>query len=219
MSLEIDTKNGIAYQKVRSRSVTYGKQYWKKLKAYDSKPKRKKAVTLSRIEIVQYYCSDGNIFDYGCGTCHFIKELSKVKKEGIVDGYDVNRLSTLKLVEMDCLGHPEDLEHYQGITFWDVLEHLPEPAEVLKRVSENAYVFLSIPIFPNLEDIKKSKHYRPNEHYWYFTHEGIKNFMKQFGLSHVQTNNSEIMAGREDIYTFVFKKDDNETTNNRHFRR
>ena len=52
----------------------------------------------------------------------------------------------------------------------------------------------------------KSKHFRPKEHYWYFTRQGFIDYMKQFKFKLFEIRNDEIAIGREDIVTFVFKR-------------
>jgi hypothetical protein len=67
-------------------------------------------------------------------------------------------------------------------------------------------VFVSIPIFTDLDHIKRSKHYRPNEHLWYFTREGLVKWMHGHGFGLAEENRMETDLGREDIGTFVFHR-------------
>ena len=54
--------------------------------------------------------------------------------------------------------------------------------------------------------IMESKHYRPREHLWYYSHRGLVNNMSDAGFDFITVDNYEIEAGREDIYSYVFKK-------------
>jgi hypothetical protein len=67
------------------------------------------------------------------------------------------------------------------------------------------YVFVSIPIFKDSDHILKSKHYRKDEHYWYFTDSGFKYFMDINGFDFIESNTMESELGRESIGTYVFK--------------
>jgi len=92
-----------------------------------------------------------------------------------------------------------------GVTFWDSLEHIPSPKDLLMRVKKQT-VFVSIPIINNILFVRTSKHYKPNEHFWYFTKEGFINYMDGQGFSCEDHNTMETDAGREDIDTFVFRR-------------
>ena len=58
----------------------------------------------------------------------------------------------------------------------------------------------------NFPQIKNSKHYRPNEHYYYFTSYGLINYMKDSDFDLIKLDDFETKAGREEILTFVFVK-------------
>jgi hypothetical protein len=76
----------------------------------------------------------------------------------------------------------------------------------LQILKKDIYLFVSIPIFYNLNKVKESKHYRPNEHYYYFTSFGLINYMNDMNFKILEIQDFEIQSGREDIKTFVFKK-------------
>ena len=63
-------------------------------------------------------------------------------------------------------------------------------------------------LYVETEDhVFKSKHFKPGEHCWYFTRDGLKLFMGRWGYERVEFNTSEIIhGGREGIESFVFKK-------------
>jgi hypothetical protein len=69
------------------------------------------------------------------------------------------------------------------------------------------WVFVSIPIFTSAADVLRSKHYKPKEHVWYFTVGGLDHFMRSFGFECVDFNRMEREAGREQIDTFVFRRE------------
>lgn len=68
------------------------------------------------------------------------------------------------------------------------------------------FVFVSIPIFAHKEHVLRSKHFRPTQHFWYWTHDGFIRWMQERGFSCVEKNCMESELGREDIGTFVFAR-------------
>lgn len=90
------------------------------------------------------------------------------------------------------------------ITCWDSLEHIPDPEFLLSKVS--GYVFVSMPIYSDMEDCLKSKHFKPGEHLHYFTAHGLKLFMRQNGFECVDSCGIENELGHEGVYSFAFKR-------------
>jgi hypothetical protein len=91
-----------------------------------------------------------------------------------------------------------------AVTFWDSLEHIHDPGPLLANVRR--FVFVSLPVFSGPDDVLRSKHYKREEHCWYFTQRGLRNFMWEFGFQFVAGNNMEQAAGREQIESFVFER-------------
>ena len=89
------------------------------------------------------------------------------------------------------------------LTFWDSLEHIHDPETILSRVKDS--VFVSMPIYENAEHILKSKHFRKDEHCWYFTDDGLKLFMSLFGFECERQSTGEQLY-REDIHTYHFRR-------------
>ena len=153
-----------------------------------------------RIDLVNKYVS-GKILDIGIGSGTFIE------RRGNCLGYDVNPTGIKFLKEKELYFDPyeNDLKDFEGITFFDVLEHIEDPTKILDRIG-NQIVFVSIPIFKDKEQIRNSKHFRPTEHYHYFTEQGFLIYMWFNGFELVEKCDGEIKAGREDIMTFVFRR-------------
>ena len=93
----------------------------------------------------------------------------------------------------------------RGITFFDVLEHMRSPREILNRLIDQ-YVFVSIPIFKDKDHVLESPHFKPNEHYWYFTNDSFIRFMKDHLFDLIEQRDDEKKNGRKDINTYVFKR-------------
>jgi|688.fasta_scaffold17139_14 hypothetical protein len=190
---------GIMYQTDMSQSVEYGVDYYEKYVGYESTIIAKK-LNEGRTNITSRFCE--SILDIGVGSGEFIKN-SKIKTYG----FDINPVAVEWLKKLDLYKDPYlDMPDVDGLTFWDSLEHIPDPNALLCLMQSNQYAFISIPIFDDLQKIKMSKHYRPNEHYYYFTQEGLKKYMEDSGFKFIACEGFEIEAGREDILTFVFRK-------------
>lgn len=199
-NLYLTDDENIAYQRDMSTSVEYKDEYFQKYINYEGSEISKK-LNKFRTEITSKYVS--TLLDIGIGSGEFIKS-SKIT----VFGYDINPVGIDWLNKRNIFLDPytSNLEHIQGISFWDTLEHIPEPSKLLNKILPKQYVFISIPIFENLKEIKKSKHYRLNEHYFYFTTEGLKRFLGDHNLHCLEIRNDETLAGRENIISFVFQR-------------
>jgi hypothetical protein len=208
MNLIIDNKKHLAFQNNRKLTVRYDQAYFEKYIGYKDK-NIDINITKGRITIVNRYTTSYNlILDIGCGICQFINKLDEGNEIKRCYGYDVipETVSILKDKHLFFNIEKEDFKNFACITMWDVFEHLPEPEIILDKVKKYSYVIMSIPIFKNFENIRKNKHYRPYEHYWYFTDKGLKKYMKEAGFQFIEKRDFEIKAGRKDIYTYVFLK-------------
>ena len=143
----------------------------------------------------------GTLIDVGIGSGAFI-ELRRDRRRTTY-GYDVNPAAIAWLEERSLLVDPY-LVSFDAVTLWDVLEHLPDFQSLLANVSE--WLFLSLPIFRDAEHALRSKHFRPDEHHWYFTRDGLMMAMKMCGFALVTESKVETELGREDIGTFAFRR-------------
>lgn len=149
------------------------------------------------VETILSDCMYTDIIDIGVGSGSFVLSMQNCK------GYDINPKAVEMLLDLNIYKNP--YEHtFSNATFWDSLEHIHYPGRLLDNVSE--YAFISCPIYRDIEHIFKSKHFRKDEHCWYWTHDGIINFMKIFDFELVDFNFMESLIGREDITTYAFKK-------------
>jgi hypothetical protein len=87
---------------------------------------------------------------------------------------------------------------------WDVLEHISDFQPLLVNVRE--WLFLSLPIFTDAKHALRSKHFRPDEHCWYFTRDGLVFAMKMCGFVLISESSVETDLGREDIGSFAFRR-------------
>lgn len=194
-------EEGVCYQTDMNQSVDYGAEYYEKYINYESTEIAKK-LNAGRTKITELYCD--SILDIGIGSGEFIKCSNF---EFGIFGFDINPVAVEWLKSNYLYKNPyEDMPPVDGLSFWDSLEHIPNPNELLSLMRKNQYAFISIPIFEDLKKLKSSKHYRPNEHYYYFTKDGLVKYMKDSNFKLIEIDDFEIKAGRQDILTFVFQK-------------
>lgn len=190
---------GIMYQRDMTTSVEYDKDYFEKYIKYEN-TNIAKGLNEGRTAITEKYCR--SILDIGIGSGEFIKA-SKIK----VFGFDINPLAVKWLEENNIFADPyKNMPDVNGFTFWDSLEHIPNPHELISLIPSGFYIFISMPILNDLTKIRNSKHYKPNEHYYYFTSNGMIKWMQDYGFTLIEMSDFETRSGREDITTFVFNK-------------
>jgi hypothetical protein len=191
---------GIGYYPVEAGLAPYDQDYFDRF-ARDARTDLGRALMQARFNFVdQHY--RGILIDVGIGSGAFV-ELRRARRRTTY-GYDVNPAGIVWLKERALLVDPY-LVSFDAITLWDVLEHIPDFQSLLANVSN--WVFLSLPIFRDAEHVLRSKHFRPDEHYWYFTRDGLVFAMKMCGFALVSESMIETELGREDIGTFAFKRE------------
>lgn len=139
------------------------------------------------------------VCDVGIGCGNFVESMSEYECKG----FDVNTVAKEWLVERELYADPYS-EKFDWLTLWDVFEHIDDIHSILKAPRRG--VIMSIPIYKDFTHCTNSKHLRPNEHIWYFTHNGLIGLMKKAGYDLVYTDNRETVLGREDIISYIFKK-------------
>lgn len=149
----------------------------------------------ARVDFVNKY-TQKDVLDIGIGSGAFVLGRENTK------GYDINPAALEWLIDRKLYRHP--FRGANALTFWDSLEHIHNPQSYLEGAKE--YVFISCPIYDNFEHILKSKHFKKNEHCWYWTIEGIVRFMHYYGFEVIECNWQETEIGREGIASFAFKR-------------
>jgi len=187
---------GIAYYHPRMPlEKVYGREYYEEYKNR-SLTKIGEALNSARVELVEKYrVGPHTLIDVGVGAGNFVSAYA-------CWGYDINPHAVSMLRAKNRYVEPQSVVGDLSLTFWDSLEHIPDPKPILDKITH--YAFVSTPIYPDLHTLKNSKHYKPIEHCWYFTHEGIIQFMRAHGLIYIEHNQMETDIGRESIGTYVF---------------
>lgn len=153
-------------------------------------------LTASRIRLVARHYQ-GPIIDVGIGAGQFVDARPETK------GFDVNPAGVEWL---KTRGKWADLyaDRYPALTFWDALEHIDRPEIAIAKAEE--WVFVSIPVFAGAEHILSSRHYRKDEHIWYWTHDGLIRWFAEQGFTCVEHNAIESELGRDGIGSYAFRR-------------
>lgn len=142
------------------------------------------------------------VLDVGIGDGAFVRAAQG--SGWIVKGFDVNPAGVSWLDERGLFGDLYRPEGWPVLTFWDSLEHIRNPAAALAQA--RGWAFVTIPVFRDAAHARASKHYRPDEHYWYFTRRGFESFAADCGFEVIDILATEAVLGREDVETFVLRR-------------
>jgi hypothetical protein len=189
-------------RQISEPTVEYGADY------YNNYVKRSGTAIADRINncrtsLVSKYVKNGPILDVGIGSGEFI-----LKSPVETLGYDINPFGVSWLESRGLFFDPykEDCSKLTGFCLWDTIEHIYDPEKFLNLILQNQYVFLSLPIFDNFDNLKESKHWKPGEHVFLYSKDGLIEVFSKMGFTCLNYNNCEISAGRDGIGSFVFKK-------------
>ncbi len=175
----------------------YNEEYFLKYVRYAETPLGKH-LTESRVAFVDKW-HPGKMLDVGVGSGQFVKARADTY------GYDINQTAVKMLKDIGKYADIQD-SVFPAYSFFDSFEHIKDHRHLLNSMEPKTKLFISIPIFRDISHILRSKHFRTDEHYWYFTAQGIMKYMADYGFACLDVDNFEIRAGREDIWSFVFEK-------------
>jgi hypothetical protein len=192
--------HGLLYQRDVTVSVEYGKEYFQHYVELEDTDVALK-LNQGRVALSHKYCDV--ILDMGVGSGEFIK-----KSWATMYGFDINPVGVAWLKERGIWADPyADMPgDVRGVTLWDTLEHIPKPSDLLRRIRQGQYVFVSLPVFTDLSKVRFSKHYKPGEHLFYWTTGGLIKYFGHMGFDCLEVSDHEMLAGRQDIMAFAFKK-------------
>lgn len=198
--LRVSIDMGWAFQ-TDFKEYQYGENYWQNYINMESST-TSNLLNNFRTKLTLNYAH--SILDIGIGSGAFLKALDSPKA-----GYDVNPYGEKWLKDNSLWHNPyeESNSKFDGFCFWDVLEHIENPSETLRLIPMHGYIFVSLPIFTDIEKIHLSKHYKPDEHLQYFTTAGFIKFMSLSGFSVLEIRSDETQIGRDNIITFVARKE------------
>ena len=159
-----------------------------------------RALMRARCDFVEQHYQ-GPLIDIGIGSGAFIE--CRERRQQKTWGYDINPAGLKWLEKRMLLVNPYFVP-LEAMTMWDVLEHMENFCLLLANCRE--WLFVSLPIFRDAEHALRSKHFKPEEHCWYFSRDGLLFAMKTCGFALVSESDVETELGREDIGTFAFRR-------------
>ncbi len=95
-----------------------------------------------------------------------------------------------------------ELQLYDCVCFWDVLEHIPDFKEIEPVLALSSHVALSVPI--PIDGLEDWKHFKPGEHLHYFTEESLTALLSKYGFVPIVMSRTSECPPREDILTALF---------------
>ncbi len=199
---------GIGYYNTKrelggDETKVYDESYFRRYMSYSKSP-IENDLNDARLSIVKMLSLEmETLCDVGIGNGSFV-ETCKASGYTHVRGLDVNPLAMDWLAWNKLMALPD--EKFDLMTFWDSLEHIENFDRLLsEKLNRWGLVFVSCPIYRDLNHILSSKHFRKDEHCWYWTNTGLKTHMKLYDFECIWEGTPEQDCGREDIGTFVFK--------------
>lgn len=153
-------------------------------------------LTAARIRLVARHYT-GPVLDVGIGAGQFVTARPETK------GFDVNPAGVEWLKDRGAWANLYR-DRFPALTFWDSLEHIDRPDVAVARAEK--WVFVSVPIFSGAEHVIQSRHFRRDEHIWYWTHDGLVAWFAEQGFELVEYNRLETVLGREGIGSYAFAR-------------
>jgi hypothetical protein len=193
--LNLCVENGVAYQRDMTKLMEYGPAYWDNYQRRAGTDISRKLNEGRAAFVAKHF--QGEVLDIGIGNGEFIQHRPDTF------GYDVNQVAIKWLLENGK--YRDKFSDFNAFTFWDVLEHIPQPADYFRNMGHGDWLFTSIPIINDLRRVRESKHYKPGEHLYYFTVSGFIQWMEKYAFRGACMSYFEVEAGREDIVSFAFR--------------
>ena len=184
---------GVGHFPVKASLDTYGEAYFAKYREYAATEMGRR-ITAARLALVNRHWG-GPLIDIGIGCGDFLS--ARVATYG----YDINLTAVEWLHAKDLWWNPYQ-RPCRAASMWDVLEHIDDFPRLLEQVHD--YLFVSLPVFTGPDHVLASKHYRKDEHYWYFTEAGFTRLMSGLGWKCLEKNDDETKLGRDGIGSFAF---------------
>jgi len=132
------------------------------------------------------------VLDYGCGAGWF----RAFRTNGAwVDSYDIGPYAQTGIRR----------KNYDVVCFFDVLEHMKTLEEVSGVVVMAKYVAGTVPIIQDCRPLQTWKHYKPGEHFQYWSEAGFEAAMEAIGLVKIAHGWVECPP-REDIMSFKYRR-------------
>lgn len=152
-----------------------------------------------KISWLKRYAKRGVVVDYGCGLGHFVQALnnSGYNAFGFEIDRDVRVLAKNELnLELQSLESFLDLQEHSVdvITMWHVLEHVyhlnADFSEIVARLKTGGHIMIAVPNYKSFDGSYYGKYWEAYDvprHLYHFDRTTLVEFVKRFGLRHVET--------------------------------
>jgi hypothetical protein len=192
----------VGFYPVEAGAAVYNEDYWLRYRDMQSTDIGKRLTEMRVAFVSRHY--EGTLVDIGIGGGAFLSTRSYTGQQTY--GTDINPVACAWLRERGIYVDLNDRRnHLAAVSMWDVLEHIEDFRGLVGKVKE--WVFLSLPIFRGPEHVLRSKHFRKDEHCWYFTRYGLIQAFDYLGFQLAEFNTFEQNpGGREDIESFAFRR-------------
>lgn len=174
----------------------YDHAYWERYRQLDETEMGRELTNARKLWVARWVGRiPASLLDVGIGGGAFVRSTG-------ANGIDVNP-SALRWLRDQGKLWDETCPVYAAC-FWDSLEHIADLKPLLDKVT--TWVFVSMPVYRDVDHVLSSKHFRKDEHCWYFTHLGFLRFMLWHGFTMNGCSYMESDLGREDITTYAFRR-------------
>lgn len=175
----------------------YDKDYFDKYVRYAATEKGQRLNDFRNSIVDRWLTKYDRVLDIGIGCGEFIK-----LRGDFTFGFDINPLAVAWLQGREAYVDPR--HGFDNMTFWDSLEHIPNASTIVAGCRQ--FAFVTMPIYESAEHCLASRHFRPGEHIWYFTRNGLIRWFRGLGFDFKESSTEESRIGRADIETFVFRR-------------
>ena len=145
-----------------------------------------------KLFLIRIYLKGNRVLDYGAGSGKFAAFLSKKNfNTSVVEPYnkEIKNQSLLNINVYEKITDIPKSDCYDGITLWHVLEHLPNPEDVLSKIhnvlEKKGVLMIALPNINSL-DARYYKSYWAAldvpRHIWHYTMKGITSLVESKGF-------------------------------------
>ena len=145
-----------------------------------------------KLFLIRIYLKGNRVLDYGAGSGKFAAFLSKKNfNTSVVEPYnkEIKNHSLLNINIYEKIADIPKSDCYDGITLWHVLEHLPNPEDVLSKIhnilEKKGVLMIALPNINSL-DARYYKSYWAAldvpRHIWHYTIKGITSLVESKGF-------------------------------------
>ena len=170
-------------------------------------------------ELIAPYCSSGKLLDIGCSSGHFLKvaELAGFECFGIEPSEEMALFAKneLLLENIKCGTLTEasyEKDSFDVITLWDVIEHVPQPSELLEIAFQilkpGGLCFAYTENFRSFNVMvcgERSEIFAPDVHLWHYTPESFKAQFSAAGFTEIKTVTKGLDLDHISVTEKIFK--------------